>query len=149
MNIYSLCQRLQPYNYHELLRRTRRKAQFTNVELVPGNGHRFRDKYYFNGGGRVRTLLSFQGTHSRLAEMNRAVENKAPPPQYRKIQQENVSTVSVQSGSATSDHSRRKKTTVLQKVGVWNAAIILIGSLCILGVLGFLWYLASLFAIHS
>ncbi|CZR59696.1 uncharacterized protein PAC_09590 [Phialocephala subalpina] len=73
--------------------------------------------------------------------MNRPVENKVPPPQYRKIQQQNASTVSVQLGSTTSDHTYRKKTTTLQKVGVWNAAIIMIGSLCILGVLGFLWYL--------
>lgn len=79
--------------------------------------------------------------NSRLIKMNRSAENKVPPPQYRKNQQQNVSTVSVQLGSTTSNHAHRKKTTVLQKIGVWNAAIISIGSLCILAVLGFLWYL--------
>lgn len=81
--------------------------------------------------------------------MNRSVENKVPPPQYKKIQQQNASTASVHLGSTTSNHAQRKKTTVLQKIGVWNAGIISIGSLCVLGVLGFLWYLASLFAIYA
>jgi hypothetical protein len=45
------------------------------------------------------------------------------------------------SRSSSRNLQPRRKLTLMEKIGVWNLAVTLVGSLLVLGVLGFLWFL--------
>ncbi|CZR59683.1 uncharacterized protein PAC_09577 [Phialocephala subalpina] len=61
--------------------------------------------------------------------MVRLDEKTIPPPQYQKVIGPTANTVSVASPLSSSSQSSPRKTTVLNKLGLWNCIIVLVGSL--------------------
>lgn len=76
------------------------------------------------------------GTHHNHV---RAIPSPLPPPLTS--DRSYVNLAKPQWPISENSLTRRRKISLMRKIGIWNFIIIIVGSLFICGILGFLWYL--------